>query len=147
MKYISKSLEETREVAEQFVKTLEIGEKARVIALAGNLGSGKTAFSQAVGSTLGVIENMHSPTFVIEKIYPIDYHGFKHLIHIDAYRLDHFKELLHLGWQKIISERENLILIEWPERVVDIIPEGVQNIFFKFVDETTREIDIYESEN
>ena len=78
---------------------------------------------------------------LIEKIYPIDYRGFKHLIHIDAYRIDHSKELLHLGWQKIIGEKENLILIEWPERVADIIPEGVQNIFFKFVDETTREIE------
>lgn len=141
MRHISKSLEETREIAEKFVKTLEIEDKARVVALAGDLGSGKTTFSQAVGSTLGVIENMQSPTFVIEKIYPIDYHGFKHLIHIDAYRLDHSKELLHLGWQKIISEKENLILIEWPERVADIIPKGVQNIYFKFIDESTREIE------
>lgn len=141
MRHISKSLEETREIAEQFVKTLDIDEKAKVVALTGNLGSGKTAFSQAVGTTLGVIENVQSPTFVIEKIYPIDYHGFKHLIHIDAYRLDHSKELLHLGWQKIISEKENLILIEWPERVADIIPKGVQNIYFKFIDESTREIE------
>lgn len=141
MKYVSKSLEETREIAEEFVRSLEIGEKARVVALAGDLGSGKTAFCQAIGSTLGVLETMQSPTFVIEKVYPIDYHGFKHLIHIDAYRLEHFKELLHLGWDKIISEKENLILIEWPERVFDIIPEGVQNIYFKFVDEKTREIE------
>ena len=144
MRHISKSLEETREVAEGVVRDLDLGEEATVIALRGNLGSGKTAFSQAVGSVLGINE-MSSPTFVIEKIYPIDYRGFKHLIHIDAYRLEKHAELLHLGWAEICREKENLILIEWPDRVSEIIPENAKRINFKFVDETTREIEIHES--
>ena len=141
MKLISKSLEETKKIAESFVNTLMARETACVVALSGDLGSGKTAFSQAVGSVLGVVENMQSPTFVIEKIYPIDYHGFSRLIHIDAYRLDRDEELVHLGWREIIAQKENLILIEWPERVSNIIPTTAQKIFFKFVDENTREIE------
>lgn len=141
MKYISKNLEETREVAEGVVRGLDLDDVATVITLRGNLGSGKTAFSQAVGAVLGVNE-MSSPTFVIEKIYPIDYRGFKHLIHIDAYRLEKHTELLHLGWTEICKEKENLILIEWPDRVSEIIPENAMRINFKFVDENTREIEV-----
>ena len=57
MKLISKSLEETKKIAESFVNTLSSGDTACVVALSGDLGSGKTAFSQAVGSILGVVEN------------------------------------------------------------------------------------------
>ena len=111
-----------------------------VVALDGNLGAGKTTFAQEVGKILGVVENMHSPTFVIEKIYQIDFKNFKRLIHIDAYRLEKDSELLHLGWNEIIKEPENLILIEWPENVSDIIPESAKRVSFKFIDHTTREI-------
>ncbi len=131
MRTISRSLEETKEVAKGFFETLKSGEKATVVALSGELGSGKTAFSQAVGSILGVKENISSPTFVIQKIYPIDFKEFKNLIHIDAYRLDKETELLHLGWEEIISEPENLILIEWPERVEGIIPNDAKKISFE----------------
>jgi len=141
MRRISESLEETREIAEEVVRKLDLGDRATILALSGDLGSGKTAFSQFVGETLGV-GRMQSPTFVIEKIYPIDYRGFKHLIHIDAYRLEKHEELLHLGWKEICKEKENLILIEWPERVSEIIPKDAKQINFKFVDETTREIEV-----
>jgi len=144
MKYVSKSLEETREIAENLVRKLDLGEKATIFALHGDLGSGKTTFGQFFGETLGV-RDMNSPTFVIEKIYPTDYRGFKHLIHIDAYRLEKHTELLHLGWEEICKEKENLILIEWPERVSEIIPQEAVRINFKFVDENTREIEIHES--
>lgn len=141
MKHISKSLEETGEVAREFVKGLKFGGRATVVALAGELGSGKTAFSQAVGSFLGVEETMQSPTFVIEKIYPIDFQGFKNLIHIDAYRLEKDSELLHLGWEEIIQEPENLILIEWPERVGGIIPNEAKKISFGHLGDNARSIE------
>jgi tRNA threonylcarbamoyladenosine biosynthesis protein TsaE len=140
MKHLSKSLEETKELAKKFLDTLTKDSSGTVVALQGDLGAGKTAFSQAVGDILDVREVMQSPTFVIEKIYEIDFKGFTHLIHIDAYRLDKKEELLHLGWNEIIARSENLILIEWPERVGEIIPENAHKIYFKFVDETTREI-------
>lgn len=140
MKHLSKSLSETRNVAKDFLDTIEYGKNATVVALEGNLGAGKTAFAQEVGKILGVVENMHSPTFVIEKIYTIDFRKFKRLIHIDAYRLEKESELLHLGWEELIKEPENLILIEWPENVSKIIPKNARKISFKFIDENTREI-------
>jgi len=140
MKYVSKSLEETREIAKNFLETLYPTGFSCVVALQGDLGAGKTAFAQEVGKILGVEENLRSPTFVIEKIYKIDWKGFKNLIHIDAYRLEKESELLHLGWGELIREPENLVLIEWPENVPNIIPANAKRISFKFIDDTTREI-------
>ena len=141
MKYFSKSLKETGQIAKNFLETIyPIGDSSVVVALEGNLGAGKTVFTQEVGKILGVAENMHSPTFVIEKIYSIDWKGFRNLIHIDAYRLEKDSELLHLGWEEITREQENLVFLEWPENVASIIPESARRIHFKFIDEDTREI-------
>ncbi len=140
MRIFSRKLEETEQVAQTFVEGLSSGGAACVVTLQGDLGAGKTTFSQAVGRVLRVEENMHSPTFVIMKVYGIDYHGFKNLIHIDAYRLEKESELLHLGWEELIRESENLILIEWPENVSGLIPPSARRIFLKFIDESTREI-------
>ena len=141
MKYISKGPEDTRKIAKEFLDSLKKGEKAVVVALQGDLGSGKTNFTQIVGSIFDIKENMQSPTFVIEKVYEINWNGFEKLIHIDAYRLEKDEELLHLGWEEIISEPENLIFIEWPENVRAIIPEDAKKISLNFVDENTREIE------
>lgn len=113
-----------------------------VVALQGDLGAGKTAFAQEIGKILGVVDQMQSPTFVIEKIYAINFKGFKRLIHIDAYRLEKDSELLHLGWEEITKEPENLIFLEWPENVSGVIPADAKRVLFKFVDETTRAIEI-----
>lgn len=129
---------------QDLVDSLVLGEGATVVALQGELGAGKTTFTQEVGRILGVGENMHSPTFVIMKIYEIDWKGFKNLIHVDAYRIEKESELLHLGWQEMLNEPENLILIEWPENVPNLIPPQARRITFKHVDENTREIN-YES--
>ena len=142
MKYLSKSTENTNQVAQNFLNNLNYrGVSSVVVALQGDLGSGKTAFTQEVGKILGVAENMHSPTFVIEKIYDINFKKFKKLVHIDAYRLEKESELLHLGWEELIKKPENLVLIEWPENVSGIIPKDAKRISFKFIDEKTREID------
>lgn len=140
MKVTSKSLEETKAVAERILSNIEQGEVAVVLALQGDLGAGKTTLSQKIGEILGVRDNMHSPTFVIEKIYEIDWKGFKKLIHIDAYRLERESELINLGWNEIVADRENIILIEWPENVAGIIPDNAKRVNLKFLDENTREI-------
>lgn len=105
--------------------------RATVIGLQGDLGSGKTFFVQRFGEIVGVKEFIISPTFVLIKRYPIDWQGFKNLIHIDAYRLEHESELVKLGWNELISNKNNLIFIEWPERVKAIIPEDSKIIQFK----------------
>lgn len=141
MNHLSKSIDETNKIAREFLNSLNPSNlSAVVVALQGELGAGKTTFTQEVGKILGVEENMHSPTFVIEKIYSIDWKGFKNLIHIDAYRLEKDSELLHLGWEEVTKGPENLIFLEWPENVAGLIPAGAKRIYFQFIDENTREI-------
>ncbi len=120
------TLEETYEVAKRFTEDLSPKETATVIGLYGNLGAGKTSFSQGVAQALGVTEMVTSPTFVIEKIYDLEGKKFDRLVHIDAYRLEKPEELLHLGWEEITKDPKNLILIEWPERVGSIMPPHIE---------------------
>lgn len=141
MKHVSKSPENTGEIAKSFPETLKVGPKARVVGLVGDLGAGKTVFSQALGKVLGVEEHMQSPTFLIEKIYELKGQNWTHLIHIDAYRLDKEDELISLGWNEIISKPENLIVVEWADKIKSILPEDTQMLEFTFVDDTTRTIE------
>ncbi len=106
---------------------------ATVIALSGELGAGKTTLTQQIARQLGIKENVNSPTYVIMKKYkmPLSTSGFRFLIHIDAYRLESEQELEKLGWQEIIADPENLILIEWPERVKKLIPKDAIKILLE----------------
>ncbi len=114
-------------------------QNATVVALEGDLGAGKTTFVKTVADIFGIRRTVTSPTFVIEKVYKLPKtESFTHLIHIDAYRIGDGSELLSLGWKDILKNPGNIIFIEWPERVADVLPEGVLVIRFKFVDETTR---------
>lgn len=155
MKIETKSLEETKKVAEDFVKNL-LGNwvtksSAFMVGLYGDFGSGKTTFVKFVASAFGLANTVTSPTFVIEKIYPVRTNGrnrpasnrtsqFENLIHIDAYRLERPEELKILGWEEISKNPRNIIFIEWPENIKDILPSNMQKIHFKFIDENTREI-------
>ncbi len=139
---LSKSLTDTAKLARIFLKNIKIkSEEATVVGLSGDLGSGKTTFTKEVAAILGIEKNLvTSPTFVIEKIYKISHPYFSHLIHIDAYRLEKSEELLHLGWEEITGDPKNLVLLEWPERVKNILPEDTMMVYFEFIDEQTRKI-------
>lgn len=140
---ITNSLEETYSLAEEFVSSLSPDtETATVIGLSGDLGAGKTSFTQGVAKALGVKDTVTSPTFIIEKNYELNNSKFRNLIHIDAYRLDEERELEVLGFKELLEHPENLIFVEWPERVQEIIPEYAKTIDFKFIDENKREINI-----
>jgi tRNA threonylcarbamoyladenosine biosynthesis protein TsaE len=90
--FITTSLEETQKLAAEWVRSLGASsDEALVVGLYGNLGAGKTSFTQAVARELGVIDIVNSPTFVIEKIYETKHPDFKRLVHIDAYRLETLK--------------------------------------------------------
>ena len=117
------------------------GTSATLVTLSGDLGAGKTAFTKAVAKVLGVSEELTSPTFVLEKIYKLADKPWKHLIHIDAYRLDGGHELLAIGFDGICRDAGNLILLEWPEKVPSAL-EGKKSFAmqFKHIDESTREI-------
>ncbi len=142
MKIVSQNLEDTTKVAKDFLQSIKpSSNKATVVGLYGNLGAGKTTFTQAVAKQLGIKETVSSPTFVIEKIYTVLHTAFTHFIHIDAYRLESADELLHLGWEEITSNPKNLIFIEWPEKVASILPSDMMKVQLTFIDETTREIE------
>ena len=143
MIYTSTSLEETQKIANDFKESLiPNDDKATIVGLYGNLGAGKTAFAKCLAKAFGVEDGVTSPTFVIEKIYELKDQEFTHLIHIDAYRLEKSEELLHLGWNEITSDPHNLILIEWPERVADIMPEHIKISLESMEDENSRSIEI-----
>ncbi len=123
-------------------KGAEVGyKKAVVVGLFGDLGSGKTAFSQNIAKLLGVEENVTSPTFVIEKIYKTNKKGkFETLVHIDAYRIEEAEEMNKLRFSEVIRQPNTLVLIEWPEKIKEVLPANQVNLNFKFIDENTREI-------
>lgn len=104
-------------------------DSATLVTLSGELGAGKTAFTQAVAKAYGVSDSVTSPTFVLEKVYALpEGSGFTTLIHIDAYRLEGAEELNVLGWEAILQEPGNLILLEWPENVRDALPPAAVSI-------------------
>ncbi|MBU3968997.1 tRNA (adenosine(37)-N6)-threonylcarbamoyltransferase complex ATPase subunit type 1 TsaE [Patescibacteria group bacterium] len=162
MEIISKNLEETRDIAKKFLQNLkQPKERALVVGLFGDLGSGKTTFVQFIAEALGIEENITSPTFVIEKIYSVksrragilpkaklfnraskieNFDWPKRLIHTDAYRLKNGEELRILGFEEILNDSGNLIMIEWPENIFSILPDNILKIEFEFVDENTRKI-------
>ncbi len=140
---ISKSLEETQTFAKNFLLSLESKkDEATVVGLYGNLGAGKTALTQAFARELGIEGAITSPTFVIEKLYETQHPIFKRLIHIDAYRLTSGKELQVLDFEQLVENKNNLIVIEWPENVKEILPEDHSRIYCEFVDETTRKFEV-----
>lgn len=115
---------------------------ATVVTLSGDLGAGKTTLTQAIARELGIEENVVSPTFVIMKNYRLKTKDYRLLVHIDTYRLDSSAELLKLGWAEIISDPKNLVLIEWPERVADILPENCISIVLSHHTEEERNVNI-----
>lgn len=94
---------------------------ATVIALTGNLGAGKTTFVQALAKKLGITDTVQSPTYVLMKSYPIAYAHFTMFIHIDAYRLETPEEFKTLQPESFLGGMENLVCIEWPEKIAGML--------------------------
>lgn len=99
-----------------------LGSRAAIVALRGDLGAGKTTFTQALAQELGITDTVQSPTYVLMKSYPIFFDRFRKLIHIDAYRLDKPEEFAALEPETFLNDPENLVVIEWPERVEGVLP-------------------------
>ena len=121
------NIKNTKEIAEQLAQELP----SRVYALTGELGAGKTTFAQFFLRALGVTEPITSPTFVIVKSYQLSVTRFTHAYHIDAYRLKDPHELLSLGFTDIINNPHAIVLIEWADRVRDLIPHDARWIHFQ----------------
>jgi tRNA threonylcarbamoyladenosine biosynthesis protein TsaE len=125
---ISSSPSQTKNIAKALAETfLEARSRkgATVLALAGELGSGKTTFTQGFAKGLGVKEKILSPTFILVREFKVKHPFFRTLYHIDCYRLDNpARELLHLGFKKIIADSHVIVVIEWADRIKKILPKA-----------------------
>jgi len=138
---LSKSEAQTKKVAKLLAEEIfsptsrQTKNRAWVIGLEGELGSGKTKFIQGFAKGLAIKSRLTSPTFVLMKKY-------KNLYHIDCYRLNKPKELLDLDFKEIISNPQNIVLIEWAEKVRKILPKNTIWINFKIINQNERKIKI-----
>jgi len=112
---ISKSSVETQAIAKNIAQEIVANQRANVVLLEGELGGGKTTFSQGFLSSLGVTQAVTSPTFVIMKSYSIPSSEYK-VYHLDLYRLNQEWEVLDLGIMDLISNPNNIMLIEWASK-------------------------------
>lgn len=134
--YTSRSLADTQGIAASILKDYP---GLHVVALTGALGAGKTTLVQAIGAALG-ISRLVSPTFSLIKEYDPQSGAFRRLYHIDLYRLSSLKEALDLGLEEILSEPRSLILIEWPEKIIPLLPPGTLHVDIKLINPEERQI-------
>lgn len=136
MVYKSYSPEDTKRIAEEFAKGLGTGD---VVCLNGELGAGKTAFTQGLCSALGVNEPISSPTYTIVNCYS----GSVNVYHIDAYRIEDCDEMYEIGFEDYLAD--GVCIIEWSVRIEDILPKDRFEIQIRrdlSIDDSFREIQI-----
>jgi tRNA threonylcarbamoyladenosine biosynthesis protein TsaE len=114
IKAVTKSVEDTRAMAAELAQLAVPGD---LIVLAGDLGTGKTAFTQGFARGLGVVEQVTSPAFVLVR----SYEGRLPLTHLDVYRLDNLQELVDIGISELLDEG-GVTVIEWGDVVTPVLP-------------------------
>lgn len=119
-------------------------QKAKVLALVGDLGAGKTTFSKTFLHTLGVTQHVQSPTFSIINSYDISFGEFEKVFHMDIYRIEDTKELEVLHIDEIFNNPKNIIVIEWADKIKSIIPEDALWIYFEHQTTETRKVSVEE---
>jgi tRNA threonylcarbamoyladenosine biosynthesis protein TsaE len=134
LKLISDSRERTLEMGRLIGAILERGD---IVALIGELGSGKTCFTQGLAKGMGVAENVPvvSPTFTLINEYP----GKIPLFHLDVYRLSGPRDLEDMGYEEVFYGG-GIIVIEWAEKIQDILPAKTLFVRMRYIDENTREM-------
>ena len=157
--HVTNSLEETESLARLWLENVSakyVGiDSALAVTLSGHIGAGKTAFVKMVAKICGVEESVTSPTFVIMKIYELKDgarkngeasevpNNWKRLVHIDAYRLEKAEEFEIVGLEQLVADKNNLIMIEWPENVAQALSgiEPLEKINFTVVGEKSRSVE------
>ena len=140
MERVVTTLEALQQAAGEFARTLiPHPDHATLVTLEGELGAGKTSFTQGIAKALGVKDAVTSPTFVLEKVYPLGNESpFDRLVHIDAYRLEGNTSLMPLGFTDRYKDPRNLIVLEWPSQVAEQLPSADHSIQFSLRPDTTR---------
>ncbi len=131
---ITNSYEETQRLGADFAQKLN---SIPVLALHGDLGSGKTTFIQGLAKGLGIEKKIISPTFIIMRTYEIN---LKTFYHVDLYRIKDEKDIRELGLIELMQDPQNFFAIEWPEKIEKILPKKRIDIFFEYLDENKRKI-------
>ena len=151
--YNVNSVEETWELARKLAPELKPGD---VVCLEGDLGAGKTTFTQGLAAALGVSGRVTSPTFCIVQEHRAAPSGTKHqapstrhqapstkhfLVHMDLYRLHGEDDVIAIGWEDYLAEGA-ILVVEWPERAGTLIPDDAKHIVFTHLDgEESRRIE------
>lgn len=139
MVYQTKSEQETKELAKKLAQKCKNG---GIFALFGDLGAGKTTFAQGFAQGLNIKEQLISPTFVLIKEYQIPNQNSGKLYHIDLYRLENLNGVRQLGLEEIFENHNNIILIEWADKLGRLLPKKAVEIYFKQLSENQRQIKI-----
>ena len=127
------SVEETWELAKKLAAELRPGD---VVCLEGDLGAGKTTFTQGLAAAMGVPGRVNSPTFCIVQEHrrqstAVD--GNRLLVHMDLYRLHGDDDVIAIGWEDYLAEGA-ILVVEWPERAGTLIPATARHVVFTHLD-------------
>lgn len=123
---IIKNENETREFGLKLAEELRAGD---VLALIGDLGTGKTALTGYLAQGLGISDNIVSPTFTIVREYT---DGRLPLYHFDVYRLADSEEMFDIGAEEYFYEKGGVCVIEWADIVEDILPADTKYIYIEY---------------
>lgn len=140
-KHLSRSESETRRIARSFAGSLQLGD---VVALYGELGSGKTQFVKGICEAFGIISHVASPTFVIQNRYEGKSHRGNNILlyHFDLYRLNTAEEVYDLGYEEFFFG-DGICMVEWAERLGQLLPTSRYDVILALgKDEDVREISI-----
>jgi len=144
MAVVTKSAQETAALGEKIANQLIIKHEPLIIALTGELGSGKTTFVQGLAKGLGIKGRILSPTFIMIREYTV--HRTKNkeqrFYHIDLYRIEDEKDIEGLGLEEIWNNHQNIVAIEWAEKIKNILPKKRIDIYFKYLKNDKREIKV-----
>ena len=132
--FISNSEQDTINFAKDFAKNLKKGD---IVVLTGELGCGKTKFTQGILSYFGLENEISSPTFTI-----VNEHHKENIsiFHFDVYRLEDIDEFYAMGGEEYFEK--GICIIEWGEQIEEILPKGYTKITFSKLDENKRELKI-----
>ena len=135
------SVEETWELAKKLAAELKPGD---VVCLEGDLGAGKTTFTQGLAAALGVPGRVTSPTFCIvqeHRLQSTAVDGNRLLVHMDLYRLHGEDDVLAIGGEDFLAEGA-ILVVEWPERAGTLIPDDAKHVIFTHLEgEESRRIE------